>query len=104
MNERAQIQLLPDGRRRHLQNGPIDIVVHAFGSPHEVAAAYRAAAVRFVTVLDELCEELSMLRQPPTGQVIPRGIVARRMHAAVTPYAAKYFITPMAAVAGAVAE
>ncbi len=34
----------------------------------------------------------------------PRGAVARRMIAAVMPYATEYFITPMAAVAGAVAE
>ncbi len=34
----------------------------------------------------------------------PRGAVARRMMAAVMPYASEYFITPMAAVAGAVAE
>jgi ApbE superfamily uncharacterized protein (UPF0280 family) len=33
-----------------------------------------------------------------------RGTVARRMHAAVTPFAADHFITPMAAVAGSVAE
>ena len=32
------------------------------------------------------------------------GVVARRMHAAVAPFAADYFITPMAAVAGSVAE
>jgi len=32
------------------------------------------------------------------------GTVARRMHRAVAPYAAAHFITPMAAVAGAVAD
>jgi ApbE superfamily uncharacterized protein (UPF0280 family) len=31
-------------------------------------------------------------------------VIARRMHAAVAPFAAEHFITPMAAVAGAVAE
>jgi ApbE superfamily uncharacterized protein (UPF0280 family) len=33
-----------------------------------------------------------------------KGVVARRMHAAVAPYAPDCFITPMAAVAGSVAE
>jgi len=33
-----------------------------------------------------------------------KGVVARRMHAAVAPFAADHFITPMAAVAGSVAE
>ena len=105
MNARAQIRMLPDGRRVHMQDGPIDLVVEAFGADSEVDRAYRAAAERFVTVLDELCAELTFLRQP--GQVEgprPNGQVARRMLAAVRPYAATQFITPMAAVAGAVAE
>jgi uncharacterized protein len=39
-----------------------------------------------------------------TARTPLRGVVARRMHAAVAPYAADGFITPMAAVAGSVAE
>ncbi len=31
MGERAQIRLLPDGRRLHLHDGPIDLIVEAFG-------------------------------------------------------------------------
>ncbi len=105
MNPRAQIRLLPDGRRLHLHDGPIDVILEAFGPACEVEAAYRAAGARFVTLLDELCGELSFLRQPcSTEAVWPEGAVARRMVAAVIPYAAEYFITPMAAVAGAVAE
>jgi len=105
MKPRAQIRLLPDGRRLHLHDGPIDLIVEAFGAQHEVSASYRAASVRFVRVLDELCSELALLRQP-CAEVSPwpQGAVARRMMAAVKPYAPEYFITPMAAVAGAVAE
>ena len=44
MRERAQIRLLPDGRRLHLHDGPIDLIVEAFGVPAEINAAYRAAA------------------------------------------------------------
>jgi len=105
MKQRAQIRMLDDGRRMHLHDGPIDLIVEAFGAPREVEAAYRAAGGRFVTVLDELCGELSFLRRAcSTGSAWPRGAVARRMTAAVMPYAAECFVTPMAAVAGAVAE
>lgn len=105
MNPRAQIRRLSDDRRLHLHDGPIDLVVEAFGRPREVEAAYRAASERFTTVLDELCAELTFLRQACSAETEwPQGTVARRMTAAVMPYASEYFITPMAAVAGAVAE
>ena len=105
MNQRAQIRFLPDGRRLHLQDGPIDLIIGAFGSTSEIERAYNAAAARFVTVLDELCSELPYLRRPGSPESHwPRGSVARRMTAAVMPYASECFITPMAAVAGAVAE
>jgi ApbE superfamily uncharacterized protein (UPF0280 family) len=102
---RAQVRVLPDGRRLHLQDGPIDIVLQAFGAEDQIRRSYCAAADRFVTVLDELCSELSVLRvQARFGGREPGGIIARRMVAAVMPYAEENFITPMAAVAGAVAE
>jgi ApbE superfamily uncharacterized protein (UPF0280 family) len=105
MNARAQIRLLPDGRRLHLHDGPIDLIIEAFGAVVEVEQAYRTAAKRFLTVLDELCNELAFLRQPSRENgPLPPGVIARRMVAAVKPYAAHTFITPMAAVAGAVAE
>lgn len=105
MNRRAQIRRLDDGRRLHLHDGPIDLIVEAFGPAGEIHAAYRAAVERFVTILDELCTELSFLRQGCSAETEwPQGGVARRMTAAVMPYCSEYFITPMAAVAGAVAE
>ena len=105
MNQRAQIRFLADGRRLHLHDGPIDLIIEAFGAPREVENAYRAACARFVTVLDELCSELAFLRQACAPEAAwPRGAVARRMVAATMPYVTEYFITPMAAVAGAVAE
>jgi uncharacterized protein len=105
MNTRAQAALLPDGRRFHLQDGPIDLILEAFGLDLEVGTAYAAARERFVTILDELCAELPVLRQPAdTRGPRPTGVVAKRMLEAVLPYAADRFITPMAAVAGSVAE
>jgi ApbE superfamily uncharacterized protein (UPF0280 family) len=96
---------LADGRRLHLQDGPIDLIIEAHGSEASVVAAYHAAARRFDGLLDELCGELPLLRQAadPTRNTL-RGRVARRMHEAVAPFAADHFITPMAAVAGSVAE
>ncbi len=105
MKPRAQIRLLEDSRRLHLHDGPIDLIIEAFGESNEINAAYRAAAERFVNILDELCGELTFLRHGtrPDGP-LPSGIIARRMVQAVTPYCKGTFITPMAAVAGAVAE
>jgi ApbE superfamily uncharacterized protein (UPF0280 family) len=159
MRRPPQVGLLADGRRLHLQDGPIDLIVEAFGAPAEIQAAYSAAARRFTGLLDELCAELPLLRAPagplePTilphaevpaeggprsthegrpsafwsrpsrldaarlapqdegsgmrtahaESVVPYGSAARRMCEAVLPFAAETFITPMAAVAGAVAE
>lgn len=102
---RARAALLPDGRRLHLRDGPIDLIIEGFGAPAAVDEAYRAASRRFATILDELCAELPALRAPLGADASPpHGAVARRMHAAVTPFASGRFITPMAAVAGAVAE
>ena len=97
----AVAALLPDGRL-HLQHGPIDCLCRAWGEPPEIAAAYDQAARFFATVLENLCAELSTLRAPlPT--LPPAGRIARAMHAACMPYK-EAFITPMAAVAGAVAD
>jgi ApbE superfamily uncharacterized protein (UPF0280 family) len=93
--------LLPDGRL-HLQHGPIDCLCRTWGEPAEVRRAYGQAAGFFATVLDDLCAELPLLRAAlPTPP--PTGAVARAMHAACMPFADR-FITPMAAVAGAVAD
>jgi ApbE superfamily uncharacterized protein (UPF0280 family) len=105
MTRLPQIALLADGRRLHLQDGPIDLIVQAWGSDANIRAAYDAAAQRFTGLLDELCAELPELRKPADPMRCRlQGTVARRMHGAVAPYAADHFITPMAAVAGAVAE
>ncbi len=105
MSRAPQIRFLADGKRLHLQDGPIDLIVETGGSERNVRAAYDAAARRFTGLLDELCEELKMLREAADpARCLLQGSVARRMHAAVAPFAADYFITPMAAVAGAVAE
>ena len=105
MTRTPQIGFLSDGRRLHLQDGPIDLIVGANGGEANVRVAYDAAVRRFTGLLDELCTELVLLRQAADpARCLLRGTVARRMHRAVAPFAADCFVTPMAAVAGAVAE
>ncbi|WP_213736372.1 UPF0280 family protein [Bradyrhizobium sp. dw_411] len=105
MTRLPQIGWLADGRRLHLQDGPIDLIIEARGSEDHLRAAYDAAARRLTGLLDELCGELPLLRSAvDPRQCRLQGAVARRMHKAVAPFAADHFITPMASVAGAVAE
>lgn len=88
-----------------MNDGPMDLIIGVDGNAQEIQHAYRAAAQRFVTILDELCAELSLLRSRATNvSAVPTGPIARCMAAAVAPYRYRCFITPMAAVAGAVAE
>lgn len=93
----AQVARLPDGRL-HLNHGPIDLIIGCDG--HAKEDAYAASSTRFQTILEELAEELPALRAENTPVFGP---VARRMMRATQPFA-PVFITPMAAVAGAVAD
>jgi len=105
MTRQPQVGWLKDGKRLHLQDGPIDLIVEANGDRENLRTAYAAAIARFTGLLDELCDELPLLRSPADpAQCAVQGIVARRMHAAVASFARDHFITPMAAVAGSVAE
>ena len=104
----AQRAHLPNGRW-HFQHGPIDIVIGAEGDAAAVQAAHEAAWARFATVLTELVAELPQLRQAVHADATDnplRGDIARRMWSTCAPLIADAdgFITPMAAVAGAVAQ
>ena len=93
-----------DGRL-HLQHGPIDLIIEAFsGNPREITMAYEQASMRFSGLLASLTMELPKLRARVTNELpIFADPVAQRMARAVWPFREK-FITPMAAVAGAVAD
>ena len=92
------------GNRLHLQEGPSDLVIAAFGRPAEIERAYGAAEAAFDGLLAELASELAVLRQPLGPQPPPlAGATARRMARACW-FFREQFITPMAAVAGAVAD
>lgn len=98
--EHARAVRLADGRL-HLQHGPIDIVADADGPGR--TEAFERAADRFEGLLEELVSELPALRRPVSPGSRLNGPVARRMQAATLPFAPT-FVTPMAAVAGAVAD
>lgn len=95
----AQTTLLADGRL-HLHHGPIDLICEAWGTPSAVGQAYHHAIRRFDGLLEELVAELPALRQENAAL---HGPIARKMGVAVVPFRPA-FITPMAAVAGSVAE
>ncbi len=82
-----------------MHHGPIDLIIEVFGSARDTC--YARAVDRFQTILPELAEELPALRSP-TGSYEFTGTTARRMAQATRPF--DRFITPMAAVAGAVAD
>ncbi|MDR6390828.1 UPF0280 family protein [Paraburkholderia phenoliruptrix] len=97
-----------DATRWHWQHGPIDLILSAEGDSDALRAAYEACWRRFVGVLPELVSELKLLREPLRAQAAVeecplQGVVARRMWSACHPHRAR-FITPMAAVAGSVAD
>lgn len=98
-----QVVMLADGRRLHMNHGPIDLIVEAFGRETEVRAAYRQTADRFRTILEELVAELPALRRTLAVRTSFGGTTARRMASAVDPFDG-VFVTPMAAVAGSVAD
>jgi hypothetical protein len=105
------------GNRLHLNYGPIDLIVGAFGPSDRVDHAYGRAEEIFQPILLELAGELQILRTPiedlndasgagpVTGPVT--GPVARRMVAVCRAHRDAWrdvWVTPMAAVAGAVAD
>jgi ApbE superfamily uncharacterized protein (UPF0280 family) len=93
-----------DTGRWHFQHGPIDLILAVEG---EFAARERSIAAcwdRFQAVLPGLVAELAQLRRPAHEQPAVNDPVSARMVQACAPFAAERFITPMAAVAGAVAD
>jgi ApbE superfamily uncharacterized protein (UPF0280 family) len=93
-----------DRGRWHFQHGPIDLILAVEG---EIAARERSIAAcwdRFQAVLPGLVAELAQLRRPAHERPAVQDPVSARMVQACAPFAAERFITPMAAVAGAVAD
>ena len=95
----AQATWLPGGRL-HLNHGPIDLILQGWGDERALQSGYAAAVARFDTILAELVAELPALRSESAAVTGP---TARLMAEAVAPFR-PIFITPMAAVAGAVGQ
>ncbi len=89
-----------DQRRLHLNHGPIDLIIGAFGKDKKRALVQ--AKLRFETVLSELVDELDQLRKPVSDYPY-NGEISRQMATVCVPYT-EVFVTPMASVAGAVAD
>ncbi len=95
--------LLKDGRLG-LRHGPIDLIVAAQGDPRAVTGGYERVRAQFETILGDLVGELYLLRAPVGGgQPMPSGAIAGRMARIARRFPAD-FVTPMAAVAGCVAD
>ncbi|MEZ5845936.1 MAG: UPF0280 family protein [Geminicoccaceae bacterium] len=93
-------------RSFELHAGPIGLRIECDGDAEELSRAEARARKAFPPILPSLADELETLRRkieidkpPPTLS----GRVARRMYEAALPFADE-FVTPMAAVAGAVAD
>ncbi len=100
----VQAAIVMGGKRLHLNHGPIDLLIEADGSQAQVTTAFSAAIARFDTVLTELVTELDRLRRPvQQGSPQFAGAVAKRMWRATLAHCGE-FVTPMAAVAGGVAD
>ena len=96
-----QASLFGARQRLHIQHGPTDLVIDA-DEPDRLIL-FEAALDAMRDVLSGLADELPLLRAPWDAQDPPSGPVAMRMHAACS-VAGDRFMTPMAAVAGAIAD
>jgi uncharacterized protein len=94
--------LLADGAM-HLHHGPIDLIITADGPSAIVSDVFARARRSMEPILQTLVAELPQLRLPATASPSVRGNVAQRMVVATSGHG-DAFITPMAAVAGAVAD
>ena len=100
----AQASFLPDGRRLHLYHGPIDLIIEVFGSGR--ASAYQRCIAGFEGLLDCMVKDLTVLRARLNAQSRTPNLsspLSSHMVRATQPFADR-FVTPMAAVAGAVAD
>lgn len=97
------VRALLAGGRHHFQHGPIDLVIGLEGDPDAVACAVEKAWIHFQPLLPALVTELRALRRPMQQAPTVTGPVAQRMVTAAAQFPG-VFLTPMAAVAGAVAD
>lgn len=100
----ATAAFLPSGAL-HLDHGPIHLVISADGSRAAIEAAYGKACRAFEGLLGALAQDLPRLRKlvDAKDRSAWSSHTAERMVGAVAPFE-DIFVTPMAAVAGSVAD
>jgi len=96
---------LEPNRRLYAQHGPIELIIEVDAEPHECTQAFEQAVAFLDSVLSDLVAELPALRSPlnPLNPVRFESPVAKHMQLSVSSFSDQ-FITPMAAVAGSVAD
>jgi ApbE superfamily uncharacterized protein (UPF0280 family) len=96
--KRLRVSWLPDGKRLHLRNGTIDLIIQAFGRPAEVGRVHEAGIERVRALILEVAEDVPRLQ---AGEA-PQTAVGRRAAdaCAVVPGA----LGPVTALNGAVAD
>ncbi|MGH1492112.1 MAG: UPF0280 family protein [Acidimicrobiales bacterium] len=103
MDNGPQISELADGRI-HVNHGPIDLLITIDASSVRRAAATNALRDVCHGLLDGLVMDLDRLRSEDQSGWIASGPTAKRMVDAAAAVSDLGFVTPMAAVAGSVAE
>jgi uncharacterized protein len=103
MSDKPVVNKLP-GDRLNLRHGPINIVLRVWGGPDASRQAQRLVFRNFPKILPAVVDDLETLRKE-VGKKAPKlsSPTAQRMADAASLFADQ-FITPMAAVAGAIAE
>lgn len=92
------------GNRLFIQQGPINLIIKAFGEDEQVRHSYAQACSRFNGLLEGIVAEIAILKQPLLwSSPKAENPVAQAMIDAVTPFRHRW-VTPMAAVAGAIAD
>lgn len=99
----AHCARLEEGRW-HFHHGPIDLIIDVDAAVPIAEELIDSAWQRFPGILPSLVADLPGLKRPASEKPGLESPVARRMLRACAPYARHRFITPMAAVAGAVAD
>lgn len=92
---------IEEDNRLFLQHGPINIVLEAFGIDKNLA--YRNVKKYFETILDELVLDLELLKKEVVINRKFNNKISQSMQDATERFAPT-FITPMAAVAGSIAD
>ncbi len=99
----ATAALINNEQRLHLQHGPIDLIIDVDAAANDKRRVFSAAVMAFEGLLESLVTDLPQLRQINPVPVPVSSHCAQRMLDASQSFTG-YGLTPMSAVAGAVAD